>query len=184
MALLWSPAGGGCWHWHWDTMYNGYNYQGQSYIISSKNTTACAVRPFYWALELRSEWPTHFAWTQQRIYTASPWHHSMCSVPKPKPALVAMKQQQGSNFKEQIVSSSYCVSLRKKFRWALDASDNRNRQSWAWALEKSLMRPSFFQVLYFQEIRNKRSHWPGCQSAPRLYNHSNLCPCARPAHLG
>ena len=53
-------------------------------------------------------------------------------------------------------------------------------QSWAW----SLTRPSFF--LYFREIRNKRSHWPqwpGGQSAPRLYNCYNLCPCARPAHV-
>ena len=52
----------------------------------------------------------------------------------------------------------------------------------AWALEKSLMRPSFF--LYLQEIRKKRRHWYGCQSALRLYNRHNLCPCARPAHMG
>ena len=55
-------------------------------------------------------------------------------------------------------------------------------QSGAWALKKSLMRPSFF--LYFREIRKKQSHWPGGQSAPRLYNRYNLCPCARPAHVG
>ena len=24
----------------------------------------------------RAEWPTHYSWTPQRIYTASPWHHS------------------------------------------------------------------------------------------------------------
>ena len=47
---------------------------------------------------------------------------------------------------------------------------------------KSLTRPSFF--LYFREIRNKQSHWPGGQSAPKLYNLYNLCPCARPAHVG
>ena len=41
---------------------------------------------------------------------------------------------------------------------------------------------SFF--LYFREITNKRSHWPGGQSAPRLYNSYNLCSCARPAHVG
>ena len=59
-------------------------------------------------------------------------------------------------------------------------------QSWAWALEKSLMRPSILLVMYFQvwEIRKKRSHWPGSQPAPRLYNRYNLCPCARPAHVG
>ena len=55
-------------------------------------------------------------------------------------------------------------------------------QRWAWALEKSLMRPSFFP--YFRETRKKRSHWPGGQSAQRLYNSYNLCPCARPAHVG
>ena len=59
------------------------------------------------------------------------------------------------------------------------------RQSWAWALKKSLMRPSFFSIIvYFREIRNKLSHWPGCQSAQRLYNSYNLCPCARPSHVG
>ena len=52
------------------------------------------------------------------------------------------------------------------------------KQSGAWALEKSLTRPSFF--LYFREIRKKGSHWPGGQSAPRLYNRCNLCPCAGP----
>ena len=40
-------------------------------------------------------------------------------------------------------------------------------QSWAWALKKSPIRPSFF--LYFREIRGKRSHWPGGQSDLRLY---------------
>ena len=55
-------------------------------------------------------------------------------------------------------------------------------QSGAWALKKSLMRPSFF--LHFQEIRKKWSHWPGGQSAPRFYNYYNLCPCARPSHVG
>ena len=59
-------------------------------------------------------------------------------------------------------------------------------QSWAWALKKSLhvTRPSSF--LYFQEIRNKWSQWPGSQSAPRLYNRCNLCQCsyARPAQCG
>ena len=52
----------------------------------------------------------------------------------------------------------------------------------AWALEKSLTSPLFF--LYFREIRNKRSHWPGGQSAQKLYNCYNLCPCARHAHVG
>ena len=47
-------------------------------------------------------------------------------------------------------------------------------QPGVWALEKSLTRPLFF--LYFQEIRKKWSHWPGSQSAPRLYNHYNLWP--------
>ena len=55
-------------------------------------------------------------------------------------------------------------------------------QSWAWALEKYLIRPSFF--LYFREIRNKWSHWPGGQSAPRLYYCFNLCSCARPTNVG
>ena len=41
-----------------------------------KNCTAGTIGPFYWALELRAEWPTHYAWTQQRIHTASLWHHS------------------------------------------------------------------------------------------------------------
>ena len=49
------------------------------------------------------------------------------------------------------------------------------------ALDKSLTRPSFF--LYFREIRKKLSH-PCGQSAQRLYNRYNLCPCARPAHVG
>ena len=44
------------------------------------------------------------------------------------------------------------------------------------------MRPSFF--LHFQEIRKKWSHWPGGQSTPRRYNYYNLCPCARPSHVG
>ena len=48
-------------------------------------------------------------------------------------------------------------------------------QSWAWALEKSLIRPSLFP--YFREIRKKRSHWPGGQSAPRPYNSSTLPMC-------
>ena len=56
------------------------------------------------------------------------------------------------------------------------------RQPGAWALEKSLTRPSLF--LYFREIRKKRSHWPDGQSAPWLYNRYNLCLCARPAHVG
>ena len=47
---------------------------------------------------------------------------------------------------------------------------------------ESLTRPSFF--LYFWEIRQKRIHWPGSQPALRLYNSYNLCPCARPAHVG
>ena len=34
----------------------------------------------------------------------------------------------------------------------------------AWALEMSLMRPSYF--LYFREIGEKQSNWPGSQSAP------------------
>ena len=51
----------------------------------------------------------------------------------------------------------------------------------AWALVKSLTRPSLF--LYFREIRNKLSHWPGSQSAPRLYNHYNLYLCAMPRAL-
>ena len=57
-------------------------------------------------------------------------------------------------------------------------------QFWAWTLEKPLMRPLFF--LYFGEIRpgNKGIHWPGSQSAHRLYNLYNLCPCARPSHVG
>ena len=44
------------------------------------------------------------------------------------------------------------------------------------------MRLSFF--LYFRETMKKRSHLPGGQSTPRLYNRYNLCPCARPAHVG
>ena len=52
----------------------------------------------------------------------------------------------------------------------------------AWALKKSLTRPLPF--LYFREIRKKRSHWPGGQSDLRLYNSYNLCPLARPAHVG
>ena len=55
-------------------------------------------------------------------------------------------------------------------------------QSRAWTLGKSLKRPSCF--LYFREIRNKQRHWPGGQSALRLYNSYDLCPSARPAHVG
>ena len=77
-VLLLCPAGGGCWLWHsgWDTMYYCYNYLRQYHIISTKNTNACSIGPFYWALELGAEWQTQYAWTPQRIYTASPWHHS------------------------------------------------------------------------------------------------------------
>ena len=76
-------------------------------------------------------------------------------------------------------SLSGCSGLIPALSWnSLPSSPG----PWAWALEKSLMRPSFF--LYFREIRKKRSHWPGGQSAPRLYNSYNLCPCARPAHVG
>ena len=43
------------------------------------------------------------------------------------------------------------------------------------SLNKVSVEPSFF--LYFPwEIRKKRSHWPGGQSAPRLYYCYNLCP--------
>ena len=35
-ALHWRQAGGGYWHWHWDTMYNCYPCQRQSHIIFSK----------------------------------------------------------------------------------------------------------------------------------------------------
>ena len=62
------------------------------------------------------------------------------------------------------------------------APKTKSTLSLGWALEESRTRPSFF--LYFREVRNKRSHWPGGQSAPRLYNRYNLCPCARPAHVG
>ena len=48
--------------------------------------------------------------------------------------------------------------------------------------ESSGSRAVFF--LIFREIRKKRSHWLGGQSAPRLYNRYNLCPCAKPAHVG
>ena len=41
-----------------------------------------------------------------------------------------------------------------------------------------------FVFLYFREIRKKRSQWPGGQSAQRLNNSYNLCPFARPAHVG
>ena len=51
------------------------------------------------------------------------------------------------------------------------------------ALEKSLTSYETLFFLYFQEIRNKRSHWPAGQSAWLLYNCHNLCPCARPAAL-
>ena len=43
---------------------------------------------------------------------------------------------------------------------------------------------SLLQDRIFEKIRNKRSHWPGSQPAPRLYNRNNLCPCARPAYVG
>ena len=45
-----------------------------------------------------------------------------------------------------------------------------HHQCWAWALKKSLTRPSCFPYFWELEIRKKWSHWPGCQSALRLYN--------------
>ena len=73
------------------------------------------------------------------------------------------------------------------FKLAQDTVTGRSKicaaaQSEAWALEKSFTKPSFF--LYFREIRNKRSNWPGGQSAPRHYNSYNLCLCAKPAYVG
>ena len=38
-----------------------------------------------------------------------------------------------------------------------------------------------FVFSVFSRNQEKRSHWPGGQSAPRLSNRYNLCPCARPA---
>ena len=84
---------------------------------------------------------------------------------------------------------SYCWAELEhpNFRsWVRACSPWNDRDSWkapgAWALKKSLTRPFF--SLYFREIRNKRSHRPGGRSAPRLNNIYNLCPCARPAHVG
>ena len=37
LSWHWRPAGGGCWHWNWDNIYNFYNCQMQSHIISLKN---------------------------------------------------------------------------------------------------------------------------------------------------
>ena len=52
---------------------NCYNCQRQSHIIPSKSTSACSVRPYFWALELWAEWPTYFAWTLQKFIIPS--HH-------------------------------------------------------------------------------------------------------------
>ena len=54
-------------------MYNCYNCQ--RHIASAKNTTAMAFRQLL-LVEPGTEWPTHFAWTPRRIYTASLWHRS------------------------------------------------------------------------------------------------------------
>ena len=53
-------------------------------------------------------------------------------------------------------------------------------------LGMSLRKVSFEAFIFsvFREIRNKLSNWPGGQSAQRLYNSYNLCPCARPANVG
>ena len=101
-------------------------------------------------------------------------------ISKNKRCMISPISQARTNFSSAGFSFSDCLS----WMWR---SDKIHQHVWlqqpgVWALEKSIMRPSFF--LYFREIRKKRSHWPGGQSAPRLYNCYNLCPCARPAHVG
>ena len=56
-------------------------------------------------------------------------------------------------------------------------------QSGAWASENSLRSLRFSCIFEKSGPWNKRSHWPCGQSAPRLYNSYNLCPCAKPAHV-
>ena len=41
-----------------------------------------------------------------------------------------------------------------------------------------------FVFFVFSRNQEKWSHWPGSQSTPRLHNCYNLCPCARPSHMG
>ena len=114
--------------WHWYSMYNCYNCQRQSHIISSKNTTACTVGPFYWAIEFKAEQPPHYAWTQQRIYTALPAHDITV---------------QGSTV--------HLKRLRFLWKWVLNRIDiiwfqiiprilwyHIYYQCWAWAVEKLL----------------------------------------------
>ena len=79
MALV----GGGCLHWHWQTMHNCYNCQRQSLehdLSQQINATAGPstvrrvgpfCRKFYGALKIGAEWPTHHARTPQRYLTAS-----------------------------------------------------------------------------------------------------------------
>ena len=63
------------------------------------------------------------------------------------------------------VQNMQCYACWKGRWWRL-GNVHLVGQPGAWALEKSLTRPSFF--LYFQEIKKKRSYWPGGQSAPTI----------------
>ena len=76
---------------------------------------------------------------------------------------------------------------RMDSNWAklecLKSGQNFSRSSPEHEPWKSLSR-GLHSFLYFREIRKKRSYRPGGQSAPRLYNRYNHCPCARPAHVG
>ena len=69
----------------WDTTYIIVIIARRKLTLSlQKNATACAVGPFDWALELRTEWPTHSAWTPQMLYT-----RLRCSVAARLPSAVA-----------------------------------------------------------------------------------------------
>ena len=87
------------------------------------------------------------------------------------------------NFKSWVISlryiSSFCLCKHAR---PFQQQHSLN-QSGAWALEVRKVFYGAFIFSVFWRIRNKWSHWPGGQSAPRLYNHYNLCPCARPAHV-
>ena len=79
-ALCRRPAGGGCWHWHWDTLYNCYDCQRQLHILCSKNTTASAVRRRQ-ALQVMGSWTRSKMTYSLNLNSAEdlyyhPWHHS------------------------------------------------------------------------------------------------------------
>ena len=113
----------------------------QSFLKASSLSSRVLIQP------LCSLWIICF-WNFSQHTHAPPWKTPLAPFPACFNQLIILKASS---------SSSQVIGLNQTAR-----------QLGAWAWEKSLMRPLVF--IYFREIRKKRSHRPGGQSAPRLYN--------------